>query len=105
MRLIQEHPGWSWPWRAVTVAGFCALLAGCDGEIAAPALFEGEPGGCIGCATERNIAAVLDRPADLAAPRREGPRDALRREADLSAYRGNSVQYQNTMPKSGNAQP
>jgi hypothetical protein len=39
-----------------------------------------------GCATARNIVAQAENPADLAAPRAEGPRDAMRRDALLSGY-------------------
>lgn len=73
----------------------CVTLAACRGELAsdfAPApVFEGDTA-CgsprLGCATENNIAALAQRPSDLAKPRRAGQRDPVRREAALSAYRG-----------------
>lgn len=39
-----------------------------------------------GCATARNIAAQVENPADLATPRADGPRDAMRRDALFSGY-------------------
>lgn len=39
-----------------------------------------------GCATQRNIAALADNPADLRTPRSEAPRDSMRRDALISGY-------------------
>ena len=39
-----------------------------------------------GCATQRNLAAMADKPADLDKPRREGARDSMRRDALFSGY-------------------
>jgi pilus assembly protein CpaD len=40
-----------------------------------------------GCATAANLAAMIEQPGDLLAPREESPRDAARRAAVLEAYR------------------
>jgi type IV pilus biogenesis protein CpaD/CtpE len=94
--------------RAAAVVGLCALLAGCADEIAYPALLDGDEIGCgawLGCATQHNIAAVVDRPADLDVPRRERPRDAVRREAIISAWRGSGVDPQSPADHVRSAQP
>ena len=94
--------------RGAAIAGLCTMLAGCGGELASPALFDTEPMSCsaqFGCATERNIAAMIDRPADLVTPRRDKPRDALRREAVLSAWRTGGLEPQASAPHQGTVQP
>jgi pilus assembly protein CpaD len=40
-----------------------------------------------GCANQRNLAAMVDDPADLVQPRAEGPAHAARRAAALEKYR------------------
>jgi pilus assembly protein CpaD len=83
--------------RTAFAAGACVVLAGCGGgPFDEPAVLQPDfvalaPDACadrLGCATDRNIAAMLDRPADLAMARRARPRDAIRREVVISAYRG-----------------
>ena len=95
--------------RGAAIAGLCMMLAGCDSELASPALFDTEPAGCgvqLGCATQHNIAAVVDRPADLVIPRKDKPRDAVRREAVLTAWRGSGLEPQAPpAPHQGNGQP
>ena len=69
-------------------------LAGCSGDPLAQDPFGDAAAGCgddpriwlPGCATRRNIAALADNPADLDRPRREGARDAMRRDALFSGY-------------------
>jgi hypothetical protein len=39
-----------------------------------------------GCATRRNLAAIAAYPEDLYIARREGPRDAMRRDAVIAGY-------------------
>jgi hypothetical protein len=56
-----------------------------------------------GCATARNIAAQAENPADLATPRVEGPRDAMRRDALLSGYVRSSAGSE--PPRASPAQP
>jgi pilus biogenesis lipoprotein CpaD len=96
--------------RGAVIAGLCTILANCGGEPASLALFDTEPTSCsaqLGCTTEHNIAAVVDRPADLVTPRRDKPRDAVRREAVLSAWRGSGLELQASVPQphQGSAQP
>lgn len=76
--------------RGIAAAGAAMLLAGCGEELSPPALLEPEVVPCelrLGCATASNLAAMVDRPADLVMPRRSRPRDAVRREAVLASYR------------------
>jgi pilus biogenesis lipoprotein CpaD len=40
----------------------------------------------LGCATRHNIAVLAENPSDLMRPRRETPRDAMRRDSVLSGY-------------------
>ncbi len=55
-----------------------ALLAGCGAEP--------EAGWRPGAATARNVAALAGNGDDLILPRRESPRDALRRDAAIGQY-------------------
>ena len=90
------------------MAGVCALLAGCVDEPGPLALMDAEPGPCearLGCATEHNIAAMVDRPSDLAVPRKNRPRDSLRRDAVLSAWRANSQHSQGGALAPGGSRP
>lgn len=48
---------------------------------------ENEPYWNLGCATQRNIAAMVDNPADLVQPRGETPPLASRRSTVLNKYR------------------
>jgi hypothetical protein len=68
--------------RMAGVAGGCVFLTGCIDE---PAPFRGER---LGAVTDHNIAVMVDRPSDLEAPRRDRPRDSVKREASLSTWRG-----------------
>ena len=40
-----------------------------------------------GCATQRNLAAMVDNPADLEQPRRESPAYTMRRDIAFDKYR------------------
>lgn len=70
------------------------LLAGCGGGSLAQDPFGDAAALCRdeqqewlpGCATNRNIAAVAERPRDLDTPRAESPRDSMRRDALISGY-------------------
>lgn len=66
--------------RHAPIIGACALLSACMADMPAP-------GARLGGVTHSNIAALAARPADLAMPRRTGPRDSVRRDAVLAAYR------------------
>jgi type IV pilus biogenesis protein CpaD/CtpE len=94
--------------RGAATAGLCMMLAGCGGELASPVLFNTEPASCsaqLGCTTEHNIAAVVDRPADLVTPRKDKPRDAVRRDGVLSAWRGSGLELQAPAPHQASVQP
>jgi pilus assembly protein CpaD len=41
----------------------------------------------LGCASQRNLAAMVDNPADLVQPRGEGPTYSARRSVALDKYR------------------
>jgi pilus assembly protein CpaD len=52
----------------------------------------------LGCATQRNLAAMVDNPADLIQPRGDGPAYQARRSAVLDKYRkgeGTATNYPN----------
>jgi len=48
--------------------------------------FENQPYFNYGCATQRNLAAMVDNPADLIQPRGETPTDTMRRTTALGKY-------------------
>jgi pilus assembly protein CpaD len=59
--------------------------------------FENQPPWNAGCATQRNLAAMVDNPADLVAPRAETPAYEMRRTTVVEKYRagiGSATQYQ-----------
>jgi hypothetical protein len=66
--------------RPFAIIAACALLSACIADPPAPSARLGD-------ATHSNIAALAARPSDLAVPRQSGPRDAVRRDAVLAAYR------------------
>lgn len=91
-------------------------LAGCGGASieGEPAFGEAEsrcwqPGEASGpwrpgCAARRNLAALADNPADLHLARREGPRDAMRRDAVIGGYaQSRAVQRAQSAPPSSQA--
>jgi len=84
--------------RAVSLAaaGACMALSACGGGFADDAPASDIAPACgasrLGCATAHNIAALVDKPADLAAPRKQQPRDSMRRHAVLSAYAENRAE-------------
>ena len=49
--------------------------------------FENQPPWNFGCATQRNLAAMVDNPADLVQPRGETPADTTRRTTVVGTYR------------------
>jgi pilus assembly protein CpaD len=46
-----------------------------------------QPWASFGCATQANLAALVEDPADLLRPRAEDPRDSGRRDTVMEAYR------------------
>ena len=52
-----------------------------------PGYSENRPYHNFGCATQRNLAAMVDNPADLEQPRSESPAYTARRTAAFEKYR------------------
>ncbi|MFX7071671.1 CpaD family pilus assembly lipoprotein, partial [Acinetobacter baumannii] len=52
-----------------------------------PGYNENRPYHNFGCATQRNLAAMVDNPADLEQPRPESPAYTLRRTMSFERYR------------------
>ena len=79
--------------RIAAVAGPCGLWP----EDLGPNIYdsgynENKPYHNFGCANQRNLAAMIDNPADLEQPRPETPAYTLRRTASFEKYRqGNST--------------
>ena len=66
--------------------------------------FENRPAWNYGCATQRNLAAMVADPADLVQPRAESPSYTMRRTTVLEKYRSGqstATPSENTSPKSG----
>lgn len=52
-----------------------------------------QPWASFGCATQANLAALIEDPHDLLRPRDEDPRDSGRRDAILEAYRAGETTH------------
>jgi len=81
-------------------AGPCGIWPENIGPGANREYFENQPMWNFGCASQRNLAAMVDNPADLVGPRGETPPYAARRTATMESYRANgdpprSVDYNN----------
>jgi pilus assembly protein CpaD len=79
-------------------AGPCGLWPGDLGATYEPQHFENKPYWNLGCASQRNLAAMVDNPADLVQPRGESPAYAPRRAVVLEKYRkgeGTATNYPN----------
>jgi pilus assembly protein CpaD len=68
-------------------AGPCGLWPADLGPTYEPQHFENKPYWNLGCATQRNLAAMVDNPADLVQPRGESPTYAPRRSVVMEKYR------------------
>ncbi len=68
-------------------AGPCGLWPQDIGPSLNRSYFENQPPWNFGCATQRNLAAMVDNPADLVQPRGETPADTTRRTTVMSLYR------------------
>lgn len=68
-------------------AGPCGVWPTDIGPIWNREHFENRPYWNLGCATQRNLAAMVDNPADLAQPRGETPAFAAKRSTALDKYR------------------
>jgi pilus assembly protein CpaD len=74
--------------RIAAVAGPCGLWPEDVGpSILDPGYNENRPYFNLGCATQRNLAAMIDNPADLEQPRAETPAYTARRDIAFDRYR------------------
>jgi pilus assembly protein CpaD len=74
--------------RMAAVAGPCGLWPEDVGpSILDPGYNENRPYFNLGCATQRNLAAMIDNPADLEQPRAETPAYTARRDIAFDRYR------------------
>jgi pilus assembly protein CpaD len=74
--------------RIAAVAGPCGLWPADVGpSISDPDYFENKPYYNLGCATQRNLAAMIDNPADIVQPRSETYAYTARRNAAFEKYR------------------
>jgi pilus assembly protein CpaD len=74
--------------RIMAVAGPCGEWpADLGPSIMDPSYGENRPYYNFGCATQRNLAAMIDNPADLEQPRSETPPYTMRRNAAFEKYR------------------
>lgn len=79
-------------------AGPCGLWPADLGPGYEPGHYENKPYWNLGCASQRNLAAMVENPADLAQPRGESPVYAPRRATVLEKYRkgeGTATTYPN----------
>jgi pilus assembly protein CpaD len=78
--------------RITAQAGPCGMWPEDIGASANRGFFENATYWNFGCATQRNLAAVVDNPADLVQPRAETPAYEMRRTTVIEKYReGNST--------------
>ena len=74
--------------KIAAVAGPCGLWPEDLGpSVLDPSYNENKPYFNLGCATQRNLAAMIDNPADLEQPRPESPAYTARRSAAFEHYR------------------
>jgi pilus assembly protein CpaD len=67
--------------------GPCGMWPGDTGPSMNRDFFENQPPWNFGCASQRNLAAMVDNPADLVQPRGETPAYTMRRTMVLDKYR------------------
>lgn len=85
--------------RIAAQAGPCGMWPQDIGASAYRGYFENETYWNFGCATQRNLAAMVDHPADLVQPRAETPAYEMRRTTVVEKYRqgnGSATQYSTT---------
>ena len=88
--------------RVTAQAGPCGLWPKNVGPSFNRAFFENEPPWNFGCATQRNLAAMVVNPADLVQPRAETPAYTMRRTTVMEKYRvGASTETSYGNPNSG----
>lgn len=73
--------------KLVAEAGPCGLWPADLGPAADQAYTDNRPYWNLGCASQRNLAAMVDNPADLVQPRGEGPGYSARRSVAIDKYR------------------
>jgi pilus assembly protein CpaD len=73
--------------RVAAEAGPCGLWPADIGPTYEPQYFENKPYWNLGCATQRNLAAMVDNPTDLVQPRGESSMYAPRRSVVVEKYR------------------
>jgi pilus assembly protein CpaD len=73
--------------KITAAAGPCGVWPRDIGPSADRNYFENQPYYNLGCATQRNLAAMVDNPADLVQPRGEAPIYTMRRTTVLEKYR------------------
>jgi pilus assembly protein CpaD len=73
--------------KIVAEAGPCGLWPHDLGPAADPAYVENRPFWNLGCSTQRNLAAMVENPADLVQPRGDAPAYAPRRTTVVDKYR------------------
>lgn len=71
----------------VAEAGPCGLWPQDIGPSMERAYFQNRPYWNLGCANQRNLAAMVDNPADLVQPRGEAPSYTARRSVAIDKYR------------------
>lgn len=72
-------------------AGPCGEWPADLGPSMTPEYNKNQPYWNLGCATQRNLAAMVDNPADLVQPRGEAPAYAARRSVVLDKYRKGDI--------------
>ena len=73
--------------KLVAEAGPCGQWPSDLGTSPDPAYMENRPYWNLGCASQRNLAAMVDNPADLVQPRGESPSYTARRSVAIDKYR------------------
>jgi len=84
--------------KMIAQAGPCGLWPEDIGPSLNRDYFENQPPWNYGCATQRNLAAMVDNPADLVQPRSETPPNEMRRTTAIGKYQqgqSTATQYPN----------
>jgi len=84
-------------------AGPCGIWPEDIGPSANRSYFENEPPWNQGCAIQRNLAAMVDNPADLVEPRAETPPYEMRRTTVMNKYRAGDKTGAEAPPNSDTA--
>jgi pilus assembly protein CpaD len=84
--------------KMVAEAGPCGLWPKDLGPSLESGYTENQPYWNLGCANQRNLAAMIDNPADLVQPRGETPAYAARRSVAVDKYRKGDIPSGNYPP-------